>query len=204
MLLKTKHKHLTPLWLIYALFFILGALLLLIYPKGDIVLLLHEHHSIWKDFFFKYITFLGDGALFGILLLLFWWNNKQYIPLLIGVILVQTIIVQGMKRFVFAELLRPKGFFENTQEVLHFVEGVSVKVYHTFPSGHTATAFAIATLLALIMKKQAWSICLAIFAILVGISRIYLAQHFLVDVFFGSMIGILTVLLLNYIYPSNP
>lgn len=58
---------------------------------------------------------------------------------------------------------------------------------HSFPSGHAATAFALATALALAYPRIRWVFVAP--AILVGISRIYLGAHFLSDVIAGAGVG---------------
>jgi membrane-associated phospholipid phosphatase len=75
--------------------------------------------------------------------------------------------------------------------------------YHSFPSGHTASAFALATLLSFSIKnKPIASIGLLGAACLVGFSRTYLSQHFLVDVCAGSLIGVSSVYLLRAAIPT--
>jgi len=46
-------------------------------------------------------------------------------------------------------------------------------------------------LLTLMMKKKNLSSILMAMAILVGLSRVYLLQHFFIDIYFGSLIGFL-------------
>jgi membrane-associated phospholipid phosphatase len=72
---------------------------------------------------------------------------------------------------------------------LNFVDGVEVLNYHSFPSGHTTFAFAIFACFAFIYHKPLQQIFFLLCALLVGFSRIYLLQHFLRDVFVGSMFG---------------
>ncbi|NOQ32375.1 MAG: phosphatase PAP2 family protein [Helicobacteraceae bacterium] len=66
--------------------------------------------------------------------------------------------------------------------------------YHSFPSGHTTTAFAIATSLALMFPRY-----IAVFyayAITMGLVRIGCWAHFPSDVVAGAMVGTITVLFL--------
>jgi len=78
---------------------------------------------------------------------------------------------------------------------LHFVPGVEVHYINSFPSGHSATIFSIAVLVALMIQKRAYHVALLLMAVLVGASRIYLAQHFLIDVASGAAMGFVSVFL---------
>lgn len=58
----------------------------------------------------------------------------------------------------------------------------------SFPSGHTATAFAAAAVVGAIYPRLRWP--LYTLAALVGVSRIYLGVHFALDVAAGAILGI--------------
>lgn len=61
---------------------------------------------------------------------------------------------------------------------------------HSFPSGHTSTAFAIASCLADECKNSWVTVIGYTTAILVGVSRIYDDKHWASDVSLGGIIGI--------------
>ncbi|PKF50251.1 bifunctional NUDIX hydrolase/phosphatase PAP2 family protein [Enterovibrio nigricans] len=68
-----------------------------------------------------------------------------------------------------------------------------------FPSGHTATAFAVWGLI-YHWLKQAGHNRLSIWlvpALLVALSRVYLGVHYVTDVIAGAVIGVLTVFIVN-------
>ncbi len=72
----------------------------------------------------------------------------------------------------------------------------------SFPSGHTTASFCMAAIISLNIPKL--SIVLYFFALLVGISRIYLAVHYPSDVIVGIFLGVTSslvvhVYLLNYV-----
>ncbi|EKD67284.1 MAG: Undecaprenyl-diphosphatase [uncultured bacterium] len=58
---------------------------------------------------------------------------------------------------------------------------------YSFPSGHAASAFALATVLAYIEPK--WKKGLYVLAILISLSRIYLGHHYPIDVIVGGLLG---------------
>jgi membrane-associated phospholipid phosphatase len=85
-----------------------------------------------------------------------------------------------------------------------FVEHVDMNGgYNSFPSGHTMSAFAFYTLCTLLFlkgRRRPWGLPLAVLAVGVGISRIYLVQHFLIDVLGGACIGLVVALLFYGVY----
>jgi len=160
------------------------------FSKTDGFLIFNRFHPVWLDIFFKYFTNLGDGLisiLAGVILLSL-QKKKKALTIILAYIY-SGLLIQVAKRIF--HMPRPKYFFEqNLFHYTHFVEGVSTHHQHSFPSGHTASAFALATVLVLVFKKKKISYYCLFFAFLIGYSRIYLAQHFLIDVIFGAITGI--------------
>jgi membrane-associated phospholipid phosphatase len=165
-----------------------STLLLIMYGKSASFTSLNSFHPVLLNAFFINYTFMGDG-IFALCLIafLFFYKKKQQGFILLVSFLVSGLLVQIIKNFVSAP--RPKSFFFEAGQYLYFIDGVSQTGYSSFPSGHTATAFALATILVLTMKSKKWQLILLLAAALVGYSRIYLAQHFLLDVIAGAAIG---------------
>ena len=68
----------------------------------------------------------------------------------------------------------------------------------SFPSGHTQTAFTLATALAILFPR--WRIPLFVIAVAVGLSRVILVSHYLSDVIAGAGIGIIGALTIKYYF----
>ena len=64
---------------------------------------------------------------------------------------------------------------------------------HSFPSGHTATAFACATVLSAYAPR--WRVPFFVLAVLIAFSRIYNGMHYPTDVLAGAVLGVVVGLL---------
>jgi membrane-associated phospholipid phosphatase len=64
----------------------------------------------------------------------------------------------------------------------------------SFPSGHTATAFAGATILSALVPRAAPAFY--VLAAAIGYSRVYVGVHWPLDVLGGAVLGVATALLL--------
>ena len=69
---------------------------------------------------------------------------------------------------------------------------------YSFPSGHTASSFASATIFWVIIKD--YNVPVTILASLIAFSRLYLKVHYLTDVFIGILLGISCSLIVLAIY----
>ncbi len=191
--LLSRHKS---FFYVYILFLLVVGVVLLIYNKEESFFLVNNHYSPFADAFFKLATHIGDGLLFGliILVLVFYSYRKALMGLII--FLSSALVAQVLKLTFFDNVMRPVGHFGKDVDI-HFVEGVTRYVKNSFPSGHTTSVFALALFLVLMfdLRKTAW--LMALMALLVGYSRVYLAVHFPVDVYFGSIIGVATALIVH-------
>lgn len=173
---------------IYLFFFLTSILLVSIFNKEVLHLTLNKYHSLFFDAFFKYTTFLGDGILFGILTVIFFFIKKRVAIIFAVAGILTLVITHILKKIVFTGIARPANAIG--LENLHIVDGVKMAFSNSFPSGHTTTAFAIFTILCLFYSKCKSQYLWVSLAIIAGVSRVYLSQHFWIDIFVGSFIGI--------------
>lgn len=166
--------------------------------KNEFFLLLNNNLGTGADYFFRFWTNMGDGIIWVIVAIIFFLYQKNKLPLLIAVIVFSTLLTQLTKNFVFPGILRPVAAIPDIH-LIHSVPGVELLSANSFPSGHTATAFSI-YLLACLFIRSSWVIPAGfVYAILVGYSRIYLAQHFPLDVGAGMITALLTLFISLFI-----
>lgn len=184
----------------YGVIFLCCIFLLLTFSKSEIHIFINEHYSSFFDVFFKYATYLGDGFFIAMLFIVLLFIRYRY-ALILGVSAIASslIFVHPMKRLIFKDVARPSKYFEGIYD-LHFVEGVKLHSMHSFPSGHTTAAFALFFSLAVFVENKLLKILFLILACIAGYSRMYLSQHFLIDVTVGSFIGTFTVLITAMIF----
>jgi membrane-associated phospholipid phosphatase len=110
-----------------------------------------------------------------------------------------SIIAQVLKRVFFHDALRPVEFADRMPD-LRMVEGVVLHHQNSFPSGHATAAFSCCLALAILFPTQGRAFLLACLASVIAFSRIYLSQHFTVDVVAGAAIGMATTLFCWYLW----
>ena len=168
--------------------------------KGD---LLHQFgnrsHGFWNPFF-KFVTKLGEEYIYVIIVIILIFRKYAYAVM---------VPILGLLVGVFSWFLkdyfnhpRPLQFYKDLNQIdlIHQLDNFHTMTgFSSYPSGHTFSAFAIYTFFALVSKNKWVSGLCFVLAFLVGISRIYLNQHFLEDVFFGSFLGVSLAIGLYYL-----
>jgi undecaprenyl-diphosphatase len=71
----------------------------------------------------------------------------------------------------------------------------------SFPSGHTSAAFVSALVLGMLFTGP-FSTVLIIFALIVGISRVYLGVHYPSDVIVGILIALISFAMVLNVLPG--
>jgi membrane-associated phospholipid phosphatase len=171
--------------------FILLLILVLLHSKVVVHVTMNSFHTPFLDILMKYWTWLGDGILLVILIPVLLLISFRYSLTVLTAFILSGLGVQFFKRVFFSDFPRPVKYFEiiRSNYELYLVPGVEMNAWYSFPSGHTATAFALFFALALLTRSKIGQAGLLILAIGVGYSRVYLSLHFLMDVVAGSLLG---------------
>lgn len=157
-------------------------------------LMLNRNLGTMADYFFRFCTNLGDGIIWAVVLIYFIMHRRKSLPLVISAIVFSTLITQLTKILIFPNYLRPTAAIENIYPI-HTVLGVELLKAYGFPSGHTAEATSIFLLGCLLISKK-WILPVGYaYTLTVGYSRIYLAQHYPLDVGGGMIAGVIAIYL---------
>ncbi len=159
------------------------------YGVNTPIFLAINHWNLGPDWLWANITFLGDGMPAFVLLAFFCRRNTRMLWLGLLAAIVTGIAAQGFKA-VF-DAMRPAALLAPEQFT---IIGKTLRT-HSFPSGHSATAFVLA---GLIIKryladasypKRLWAWGLALLASLIAWSRVKVGAHWPGDVLVGSVLG---------------
>ena len=111
---------------------------------------------------------------------------SMILVLLLGTLLIKNIVMRPRPYNI------PEGLLSAADLIIPKPMGI-----YSFPSSHSATAFAAATGIFFLNKK--WGLGAYILAALIGFSRLYLYVHFPTDVLFGAVFGIVCAWLARWI-----
>ena len=162
------------------------------HSRTGIHLMLNGCHTPFLDAFFRVATGIG-GNLPWLVCAAFLIARMWKGAMLTLAQLVATLFVQPLKHIMHHP--RPLTVFTEAHISLPMVDGVHLHAWNSFPSGHTAAAFALMFGIAVLLPKWWHKVLCLVIAVTAGYSRIYLSQHFLDDVLAGSVLGVLSVLI---------
>ena len=140
---------------------------------------LYEACGGWLSPIMEFISLLGKGGIFLIILsliLLICRPTRRYGTAMIIGLALGAIVVNLWLKVVIARP-RPYADVDSIYYPLWQMLGSHTESDFSFPSGHTNAAFASMVPVFLLGKKN-WSWIALVFAVLMGISRIYLVVHF--------------------------
>jgi membrane-associated phospholipid phosphatase len=190
---------------LFFLFFLITALLFLLFANDKLVLHLQINSYVNKreyvDVFFKYITHLGDGLFVLIISLIILFFNIRLGLALLSAYAIASLLSTALKHLVFESFNRPYFIFQwEARHHLNLVEGVDMYIHNSFPSGHATAAFVFFVLLAIYFKTNIKKIMCLLLACVAAFSRVYLSQHFLMDITAGAFLGSAIAILVSYFF----
>lgn len=189
MALKSLFKQNRLFFFGYLILLTIAFLVWILETKKGAFLLLNPFHSGFLDFIFIGITLIGDGFFSIAVCVSLFVIKRKYLAFLVFVSFATSGIFAQVLKYFISEA-RPALLLQKSNYP-YFIENVTLHNFHSFPSGHTTSAFALFAVLAFAVKNKNYSFLFLVLGGLVGYSRIYLGQHFISDVAIGSLIGVI-------------
>ena len=165
----------------------------LLIADGALRAWLVTHHTPWLDQIMWLLSAAGVGGSIWIAIaaVMASWVRRLRAPawqVVLAVFLAQAFVDWTVKPLI----ARPRPFVADTRAR---VVGYHPETY-SFPSGHTTTSFAAATVLAFAITRRRAAFTWAL-ASAVAVSRIYIGVHYPLDVGVGVLIGVLIGILVT-------
>jgi len=151
----------------------------------------HQTYHPGIDDFFIHFSWLAEWTLVVVaanIALIRDWKRGLFVAAILGV---QALVIAGIKVAINAP--RP---IEINPKLVRIIPHLDIHHWQAFPSGHTAVAFFTMGWLALNYPKSSKNpvvVAMVLFIVAAGIgySRMYLAQHSLIDVCAGGTLALL-------------
>lgn len=156
--------------------------------QAQIVDFLNPNAPSLLDYVFASISILGEWKFVGTASLIVLLKNRSLGKKILLVFFITLLFLLPLKALT--DEPRPYVTYSDIRSIGRHEETSS------FPSGHAAFAFAYFTVLSKLGRRKT----LLGAALLVSFSRLYLGQHYPLDIIAGAGLGLLTGHLTNFIY----
>ena len=160
---------------------------------ADALLAVNGLHDMFQDAFWWMVTAKWSSLLLVLALAWILLHQNRRHALLVLAMLVLTVLVadqisSGLIKHL-VERLRPTHD-PSLESMVHVINGYRGGMYG-FVSSHAANSFAVATLLALVMRHRVVTLSMFTWALLQCYSRVYLGVHYPGDILGGIIVGVL-------------
>tara|TARA_R110001606_G_C15310113_1_gene643526 strand:+ start:490 stop:1314 length:825 start_codon:yes stop_codon:yes gene_type:complete len=146
---------------------------------------INSFSSLISPILLENITVFGDGVFLLALVLLFSNRQVRFHWTILFTSLLSAIVVNVLKN----HFAMPRPPAELDVEIFNLI-GRAYQA-RSFPSGHSATAFLLATVCFCYAKNTYLKMSFIILAVLVGLSRVLVGVHWPMDVLVGGALGII-------------
>lgn len=163
--------------------------LLIFYKKEESLLFINGHYNSFLDVLMYHITRLPEIAYILFVIALGLFTQKRFFLAVVIAMAICGLTIVLNKYFIFADAPRPFRYLNDNHINFHHVPGIQHHSNGSFPSGHTMSAFCSLALAAFISNNKLMQLFFFMLSLLSGYSRIYVAQHYLTDVYAGALIG---------------
>ena len=160
---------------------------------ADALLAVNSLHDVFQDAFWWMLTAKWSSLLLVLALAWILLHQNRRHALLVVAMLALTVLVadqvsSGLIKHL-VERLRPTHD-PSLESMVHVINGYRGGLYG-FVSSHAANFFAVATLVALVMRHRVVTLSMFAWALLQCYSRMYLGVHYPGDILGGIVVGVL-------------
>ena len=160
---------------------------------ADALLAVNGLHDMFQDAFWWMVTAKWSSLL--LVLALAWillHQNRRHALLVLAMLVLSILVADQVSSGLIKHLverLRPTHD-PSLESMVHVINGYRGGLYG-FVSSHAANSFAIATLIALVMRHRGVTLSMFTWALLQCYSRVYLGVHYPGDILGGIIVGVL-------------
>lgn len=160
---------------------------------ADALLAVNGLHDVFQDAFWWMLTAKWSSLL--LVLALLWillHQNRRHALLVLAMIALSILVADQVSSGLIKHLverLRPTHD-PSLESMVHVINGYRGGLYG-FVSSHAANSFAVATLIALVMRHRVVTLSMFSWALLQCYSRMYLGVHYPGDILGGIIVGVL-------------
>lgn len=116
-------------------------------------------------------------------------KEKKQFFLILGFILLSVLFADRGSVMIKDAVMRLRPCHEPALEGLVYTVNGYCGGRYGFVSSHAANSFNVALISLMFIRKRWYTVCIVIWAMIVGYTRIYLGVHYTGDVLFGSLYG---------------
>lgn len=174
----------------FVVFIVLGGTGMLVFEKGSMVMALNRISNGQLDDLCLFVSTISHGSFLAVVALLLAFYKFRWSILTLANLAWAAILTNLFKKVFFQLSSRPLHYFYY-DDFPRFLYEAPLAYYYSFPSGHTMAVFAFCTVMTLLINRKFAGLILFMVPFLGGLSRIYLLQHFFVDIWVGALLGVL-------------
>lgn len=163
--------------------------LLIFYKKEESLVYINSHNNPVLDIVMYHITRLPEITTIIFVVFLGVFTQRRYFLAIVTAMITCGLLIVVSKQYLFADALRPYRWLNDNHINFHHVKGVSLHSNGSFPSGHTISAFCSLAMVGFISSNGFTQFLLFLLAAAAAYSRVYLAQHYLTDIYVGALLG---------------
>jgi len=161
----------------------------------DVIIFLQDFRNVFFDFFFSFISFLGEEYVYIFFLSIVYYTYDKKMGEFLAITLGLSATVNTILKNI---VCAPRPFEKYPTLVENLRPETSLG--NSFPSGHTQNFSTVLFSLSFYKNKLAFFYVSTVLVLLMMLSRMYLGVHFLEDVVVAGILGLIIAYFLNKLY----